>query len=210
MTHAYDKEVMLGARERFAVMLDYAVSCCKIPLRAFYDRFLGSGIAPLLEDGYPKFAPGMSGIELALKVMENTGGTLPLTDDYTFPEEDSSVYWTGWAVCQYQWFRAQSFASIDHGGLSIETIHSLYSPLHEADISKVIAVFDTYMKPRTTGLKESRKRAGLTQQALSRQSGVSLRMIRAYEQGTQELSRAGAATVLRLSRVLHCTPQSLI
>lgn len=210
MTHAYDKEVMLGARERFAVMLDYAVSCCKIPLRAFYDRFLGSGIAPLLEDGYPKFALGMSGIELALKVMENTGGTLPLTDDYTFPEEDSSVYWTGWAVCQYQWFRAQSFASIDHGGLPIETIHSLYSPLHEADISKVIAVFDTYMRPRTTGLKESRKRAGLTQQALSRQSGVSLRMIRAYEQGTQELSRAGAATVLQLSRVLHCTPQSLI
>ena len=41
--HAYDKDVMLSARERFAVMLDYAVSYCEIPLRAFYDRFLGYG-----------------------------------------------------------------------------------------------------------------------------------------------------------------------
>ena len=210
MMHAYDKDVMLSARERFAVMLDYAVSYCKIPLRAFYDRFLGSGIAPLLEDGYPKYALGMSGIELSVKVMENTGGTLPVKEDYCFPEGDSSVYWTGWALCQYQWYKAQSFASIDRGGLPIEKIHGLFSPLHEADITKVVEVFDRYFKPRIPGLKEGRKRAGLTQQTLSERSGVSLRMIRAYEQGTQDLSRAGAATVLQLARVLHCSPQVLL
>lgn len=208
--YAYDKDVMLSAREHFAVMMDYAVGWCSMGLRDYYNRFLGSGIAELMGRGYPMFSLGMSGIELAARVVEKTGGTLPLDDSYIFPWEDSSTYWTGWAICQYQWYKGVSFMSIDRNGLPIETVHDLFHPLHEADISKVMDAFDSYYKESRPSLKTLRKGMGLTQEELSIRSGVSLRMIRAYEQGTQDLSRAEAATAARLARSLGCPEQVLV
>ena len=210
MTHAYDKEIMLSARDNLAVMIDYAVTWCGIDLREFYNRWLGSGIPEMFGIGHPKFTLGMSGIELAVRVVENTGGTLEVDQTYSFPWEDSSFFWTGWALCQYQWFRADSFASIDRGGLPIEKIHELFNPLHEADITKVFEVFDSWYHPVPVSIKEMRKLNGLSQQELADISGVSLRMIRAYEQGSQRIGRAEASSVLSLARALHCNPERLV
>ena len=208
--YAYDKEMMLIARDHFAVMIDYAVTWCGMDLRAFYNRFLGSLVDVAFGEGHPKFTLGMSGIELAVRVVENTGGELPLDDSYTFPGEDASYYWTGWALCQYQWYKGVGFAAIDRGGLPVEKIQELFHPLHEADITKVFAVFDTYFHPRALSMKECRKDLGLTQQELSQRSGVSLRMVRAYEQGRQDLGMAESATLLRLSRALGIPPARLV
>ena len=210
MTHAYDKEIMLSARDNLAVMIDYAVTWCGIDLREFYNRWLGSGIPEMFGIGHPKFTLGMSGIELAVRVVENTGGTLEVDQTYSFPWEDSSFFWTGWALCQYQWFRADSFASIDRGGLPIEKIHELFNPLHEADITKVFEVFDSWYHPEPVSIKELRKLNGFSQQELADKSGVSLRMIRAYEQGSQRIGRAEASSVLSLARALHCNPERLV
>ena len=210
MTHAYDKDMMLSARDNLAVMIDYAVTWCGMDLREFYNRWLGSGIPEMFGIGHPKFTLGMSGIELAVRVVENTGGTLEVDQTYTFPLEDSSYFWTGWALCQYQWFRADSFASIDRGGLPIEKIHELFNPLHEADITKVFEVFDSWYHPEPVSIKELRKLNGLSQQELADKSGVSLRMIRAYEQGSQRIGRAEASSVLALARALHCDPERLV
>ncbi len=210
MTHAYDKDMMLLARDNLAVMIDYAVNWSGMDLREFYNRWLGSGVPEMFGIGHPKFTLGMSGIELAVRVVENTGGTLEADQTYTFPWEDSSFFWTGWALCQYQWFKADSFASIDRGGLPIEKIHELFNPLHEADITKVFEVFDSWYHPEPVSIKELRKLNGLSQQELADKSGVSLRMIRAYEQGSQRIGAAEAASVLSLARALHCDPERLV
>ena len=210
MTHAYDKEIMLSARDNLAVMIDYAVTWSGMDLREFYNRWLGSGIPEMFGIGHPKFTLGMSGIELAVRVVENTGGTLEVDQTYSFPWEDSSFFWTGWALCQYQWFRANSFASIDRGGLPIEKVHQLFNPLHEADITKVFEVFDSWYHPEPGSIKELRKLNGFSQQELADKSGVSLRMIRAYEQGSQRIGRAEASSVLSLARALHCNPERLV
>lgn len=210
MTCAYDKDMMLSARQNMAVMIDYAVTWCRMPLRDFYSRWLGSRIPEMFAAGHPKFTLGMSGIELAARVVENSGGSLPLDDTYTFPQEDSSYFWTGWALCQYQWYKNVSFASIDKYGLPIERIHSLFNPLHEADITKVFDVFDSWYRPRPKSLKEQRKLNGLTQQELAELSDVSLRMIRAYEQGRQDIGKAEASSLLRLAHALHCAPEELV
>ena len=42
----------------------------------------------------------------------------------------------------------------------------------------------------------------MTQAELAERTGVSLRMIRAYEQGTQDISKAESASVFRLANAL--------
>ena len=83
----------------------------------------------------------------------------------------------------------------------------------EADLSKFVQVADTlieqHLQSQKPPLKTIRKQAGLTQKELSNLSGVSLRMIQAYEQGDQDIMKAEAQTVFALSRVLGCKPEVL-
>ena len=90
----------------------------------------------------------------------------------------------------------------------------MYRTFHEADISKFVeAAYEIIDKARSAAhnvLKSLRKNAGFTQQELAERSGVSLRMIRAYEQGAQDLGKAEARTLLNLATVLGCSPEVLL
>ena len=59
-------------------------------------------------------------------------------------------------------------------------------------------------------LKRQRKSAGLTQKELAERSGVKVRMIKAYEQGNQDISKAEAMSVIKLARALKCLPEDLL
>ncbi|MBQ1647709.1 MAG: helix-turn-helix transcriptional regulator [Bacteroidales bacterium] len=61
-----------------------------------------------------------------------------------------------------------------------------------------------------SSLRRYRKGAGLTQQELAERAGVSLRMVRAYEQGTQDIAKAEVASIQRLSQALHCQVSDLV
>lgn len=92
-------------------------------------------------------------------------------------------------------------------------VMDMYPTFHEADISKfVYSALKIMSKSETdvSPLKRQRKSAGFTQQELAERSGVSLRMIRAYEQNKQDISKAEAAAVLNLASVLGCSPYSLL
>ena len=86
--------------------------------------------------------------------------------------------------------------------------------MHEADLSawEEVALhrIEAFQRENAPALKRLRRSAGLTQETLARQSGVSLRMIRAYEQRTQDLSKAEYRTILRIAHALHCTPADLL
>jgi DNA-binding transcriptional regulator YiaG len=68
--------------------------------------------------------------------------------------------------------------------ISASQIVKMYHPLHEADIQKFVNVmdklFDKYNPP--THLQQIRKLQGLSQSQLAFKSGVSKRVIQAYEQ----------------------------
>ena len=90
---------------------------------------------------------------------------------------------------------------------TIEKVIALYHPLHEADLDKFANVADKIIAETVNAsispLKKARERCGLTQEELARISGISLRMIRAYEQKAQDMSKANFRTVSRLESVLH-------
>jgi len=204
-THAYSEEYLPYAMENLAAMMDCGINRCGFSPQLFYRMFLTSGVADQMEKGNPRYVAGLSGAELACHVAELSVGESPAVIDGTFTI--SPEYWAGWVLAYYQWKTGRSFRFIHDNGLHIEKVISLYHPLHEADLDKFAAVADRIIAENISAsispLKIARERYGLTQEELSRISGVSIRMIRAYEQKSQDMSKANFRTVSRLESVLH-------
>ena len=204
-THAYNEAYLPYAMENLAVMMDCGINQCGFPAQLFHRMFLTSGVASQIEKGNPRYLAGLSGAELASRILELTTGESPAVIDgkYTI----SAEYWAGWVLAYYQWKSGKSFRFINDNGLNIEKIIALYHPLHEADLDKFAAVADRIIEEAVNSsvspLKKARENCGLTQAELAGISGISLRMIRAYEQKSQDISKASFATVSRLESVLH-------
>lgn len=208
MIHAYDESYLADAKDHLGDLFDYTVNTLGMNLRDAFERFAYSGVGEMFEKGHPLFLAGMSGSDLARRVLEATGRPGPYPK-YEFTGY-SREYWTGWTLAHFQWFSGIRFKDIDRYGLPIEAIREMYHPLHEADISKFLEIAGARVKLSTVSLKKQRTNAGFTQAQLAQKSGVPLRLIRAYEQGTVALSHAEAGTAMRLARALHCNVESLV
>lgn len=204
-TRAYNEAYLPYAMENLATMIDCGINQCGFPPQLFYRMFLTSGVASQIEKGNPRYLAGLSGAELASRVIELVAGESPKEIDGTF--SISPEYWAGWVLAYYQWKSGKSFRLINDNGLDIEKIIALYHPLHEADLDKFASVADRIITETVNSsaspLKKARERCGLTQEDLARISGVSLRMIRAYEQKAQDIAKANFSTIERLQSVLH-------
>lgn len=55
-----------------------------------------------------------------------------------------------------------------------------------------------------------RKELGLSQSQLAERTGISVRVIQNYEQGSRQLKKAEAETVLKIAKALSCTVEDLI
>lgn len=88
----------------------------------------------------------------------------------------------------------------------------MYSPYHEADISKFVDKLEELRRERVKGtkLKRMRENIGLTQKELASCSGVSLRTIQQYEQKQKNINMAGGETILRLARALSTSMEELL
>lgn len=59
-------------------------------------------------------------------------------------------------------------------------------------------------------LKFYREEKGLSQSELAKKSGVSYRLIQAYEQGYKDINKAQVITVLQLAEALECDVYNII
>ena len=59
-------------------------------------------------------------------------------------------------------------------------------------------------------LKQFREKKKMTQQELSSTSNVTVKNIKAYEEGTVDISKAQGDTLFRLSRALGCSIEELL
>ena len=210
MIHAYDKAYLEKARTALGRMLDFAVYDLKYDLSDFFDLFLSSGTAALFEQGDYSVTVGMSGVELAYRVLEASG--VPherVKPQYT--ADRSAEYWAGWALAYYQWETALGFLEINRC-IPIGEVVQLYSPYHEMDIrqfcDKMSALYRA-AQPETQ-MKQRRKNAGLSQRELAERSGVPIRTIQQYEQRQKSINKAQAESLVMLSKVLCCTVDDLL
>ena len=100
MIHAYDKVYLDKARTALGRMLDFAVYDLKYDIADFFDLFISSGVAEKFEQGDFSLLVGMSGVELAYRVLELSGVEQErIHPQYTM--DRSEEYWTGWALAYY-------------------------------------------------------------------------------------------------------------
>ena len=203
--NAYDKIYLEDAAHNFGVMMDCAVNTLACPAEQFWNRFLASSISWRFSRGSVDIIAGHSGIELALMVLNETGCRIDTCD--TSISISSKEYWAGTVLARYQWKTGLSFKDLTTLGLGLIQTLAMFNPLHEADQSTFDMAATDIIK-REDGdkswLKTARKINGITQEQLSEKSGVPIRLIRAYEQGTISMSNAEFNTIMKLKIALNC------
>jgi len=136
MIRAYDKVYLEKARTALGRMLDFAVYDLKYDISEIFDMFIESGVADRFGSGDFEVIVGMSGVELAYKVLEQSGvESERIKPNYTI--DRSEEFWTGWALAYYQWETSMSFEEIVRY-VPIKDIRDLYLPYHEMDIRQFV------------------------------------------------------------------------
>ena len=202
--NAYDKIYLDDAMHNFGAMVDCAVNTLSCSAGQFWNRFLASSIEDRFSRGAVDVIAGHSGVELALMVLAETGaGPFTCAPEISI---SSPEYWAGISLAYYQWSRGLSFKELSTRGLGLENVVGMFYPFHEADHSTFAQAADEIIDENFDSavyIKRMRKLNGMTQEELSGRSGVSIRLIRAYEQGTIELRHAESSTVSRLFSALN-------
>lgn len=210
MTHAYNKSYLSNAKNRLAQFFDYTINDCKFNSDWTAMMFVQSGYAEQFERGNPAVLAGMSGIELAHRVINKIYKEKELPPP-SFSDDKSPEYWAGWALAEYQWYTGKRFKDIfEYAPLS--KIVSMYYIYHEMDITQFIDTMNQLYdkKDADTKLKQIRESRGLSQTELAVESGVHLRSIQMYEQKANDIDKAQAKTLYKLSRVLGCEIEDLL
>lgn len=210
MIHAYNESYLSDAKQNLAEFFDYAISTCRFDADLFSKLFVQSGYADKFERGNPAIIAGMSGIELAKKVIIYAYPNWEFPERI-FSEDRSDVYWAGWALAEYQWATSKRFKDI-FSRITLSEIISMYSVYHEMDIEHFIEDMNRKYDAveQETRLKTIRENRGISQAELAKLSGVKLRSIQMYEQKVNDIDKAQAGTVYKLSRVLGCTIEDLL
>ena len=191
-------------------MLDFAVYDLKYDIDDFFNLFIRSGVAKRFETGDFAVVVGMSGVELAYEVLEQSRmGSERIKPNYTISR--SKEFWTGWALAYYQWETSMSFAEIVRY-IPIKDVRALYQPYHEMDIRQFVDKMNAMYKAAKpeTNLKLLRQKAGLSQRSLADLSGIPIRTIQQYEQRQKNINKAQAEYLVVLAKVLCCEVEDLM
>ncbi|WP_165044531.1 helix-turn-helix domain-containing protein [Adlercreutzia sp. ZJ138] len=211
---AYAESYLMDAMENLGEMADCAAAAPNVSLAEFWHVFVSSTVAREIAKGSPFTIVGKSGLELANEVCEQGGLAFP-DDPNTLSVSDSfnlsPSYWCGWILAFYQWSTSLTFAEINRH-LPISTVFNMYRTYHEQSEDRFREAADEIIAASSypQGLKRQRTLMGLSQSQLAQRSGVGIRAIQQYEQGSKDISRASFDNVRKLAKALHCQPQDLM
>lgn len=210
MMRAYSELYLNDAKENLADAFDYAVNVCGLDGEWFVRLFIQSGFAEKFERGNPSVIAGLSGVELAGKIIAYAYPKKKMPETH-FTQERSPEYWLGWALAEYQWMTGRRFKDI-FSRVSYQEIVSMYQVYHEMDVLHFIEEMDRRYESvrRETKLKIIRENRGISQTELAKLSGVKLRSVQMYEQKVNDIDKAQAGTVYKLARVLGCSVEDIL
>ena len=206
MINAYNKLYLYNTQKNLGEAFDFAINGLKIQLNDFWNLFLNSKYSKKIEIGDYEPIVGMSGIELALRIVNKE------SVKNSFQSEDKTEeYWLGYYLAYFQWKTSMKFKSITEY-VSIEEIKSMYNPYHEMDMEIFVDRLSEIINQRkiVTNLLRLRTQRGLSRSELSLLSNVPIRTLEQYEQGRKSINNAKAEYVIALAKALSCQPEDLL
>lgn len=210
MTHAYSESYLSDAKQNLAECFDYGIKTCNFDADFFAKLFVQSRYADMFERGNPGIVAGKSGIELAKDVIVYAYPNQIFVERF-LSEDRSATYWAGWVLAEYQWMTRKRFKDI-FSRVSLSEIIAMYHLYHEMDIAHFVEALNQRLAAvdLETHLKTIRENRGISQSELAKLSGVKLRSIQMYEQKVNDIDKAQANTLYKLSRVLGCNVEDLL
>lgn len=202
MIHAYDEYYLDMSQRKLASMFELAVYQEKLTVDEFGERFIQSSISKAFEEGDPVYLAGKSANELLGLVL---GKQIEETEQNMLA---SPEYWVGWVLAYTQWYTCKTFGEIIKAYPCSKLLLN-YFPYHEMDETETVALIQKQLSTESP-LKSWRKKRKLSQTELAGISGVSLRAIKAYEQGKLDISKAQGETLYKLAKTLDCSIEDLI
>ena len=208
--HAYDEEYFESARRIMGDLFDFAMVTAGVSPETLQKMMITSNCIRQFEKGNPSYVAGMTGCELFIKMVEESGLSIKIPAEEMYLDK-SPEYWSGWAIAFYQWYSGKSFERIFEY-ISIEELLNMYPVFHEMDIMQFVDEVDKKIASGSTGTRLSiiRKYAGLTQKELSEISDVPLRQIQLFEQRQRDINKCQVETLLRLSKALKCNIEDIL
>jgi len=190
-------------------MFEYALNDCGYDQDYFINMFLNSKVCEGIENKSPQYLYGKTGIEYVLDILNPENIQKPLLHLH-----DRSVeYWAGWILMYLHIKTNLKFKDLSKYGYDFKKITSLYI-YHEASEDKFVEDAIKNIKEKImdmpTNLKLQRTYMNYTQEELALHSGVSYRMIKAYEQRKNDINKAETYTLLKLSKALMCNIEDLV
>ena len=202
MIHAYNELDFSVIQRKLAEMFELAVVFENMQIDEFANRFLSSKVCHAFEIADPVFVLGKSSNELLGLVLDKDAQDVE-TSDYATPE-----FWVGWVLALTQWYLNKPYRVLIDAYPCSKLILD-YFPYHEMDEMRVVELYKSKLDTEQP-LKWFRKQRKLSQNDLSVLSGVPVRTIKSYEQGTSDIAKAQAETLYALSRTLGCSIEDLI
>lgn len=202
MIHAYSETYVNTVMKNLAGLFDLAINAEMYDADNFVDIFSSSSVASGIETGTPDMLAGKSATELLIEITNKD-----IKYD-SVPMDGTPQYWAGWILAYAQWYLNKSFSEII-SVMPFSQLINMYHPYHEADEMKTIEIIQSRFSNECQ-LKTIRLKRKLTQEQLAALSGVNVRTIRSYEQGTNDLSKAQGESLLMLAKALNCTVEDLL
>lgn len=208
--NAYDNNLFSKAQTSLAWMFDYAVTTYGLALNDFYSSFLNSVFCKRFESGDSHVIAGMSGAEIAMRIINEGNPNAELVSP-VYSINRSSEYWLGWSLAYYQWIQNIPFKKITEN-ISINEIANMYPKYHEMDIKQFADALDVKRQEAAqfSSLKRLRRLAGYSQLELSEITGIPLRSLQSYEQRQKNINNASVDCVCRLAKALNCNIEMLL
>lgn len=208
---AYESFYLADAKAHLGTAFDVLLNGCGLAPSRVETLLIHSTTIKLFSRGDPSVVAGCSGYELAGRILKEfyQGRELPPPREGT--RGRTAEYWAGWALAHFQWYWRIDFRWIFER-VALSSVIAKYHAYHEMDIMRFIEDFMAELKAVEipTRLKRMREASGFSQSRLAELSGVNIRNIQLWEQKRQDISRAAAASLASIARVLHCTIEDLL
>lgn len=202
MIHAYNEIYLNTVMKNLAGLFDLAINAEGYDADEFANIFSKSAVASGIEKGTPDMLAGKSATELLIQI---TGSD---ADYAVIPMNRTPEFWAGWILACAQWYLNKRFSEII-SAMPFSRLVNMYHPYHEADEMKTVEMIYELFSNKCP-LREIRQKRKLTQEQLASLSGVNVRTIRSYEQGSNDIAKAQGETLMMLAKALNCTVEELL